>query len=66
MIQGAGGTAPAKPTTIPKGERNMSEKKLAERLEKLPEEQQRMVLATVRGMELANEANKAANEARPA
>lgn len=44
----------------------MSEKKLAERLEKLPEEQQRMVLATVRGMELANEANKAANEARPA
>jgi hypothetical protein len=36
----------------------MTEKQVAERIEKLPEEQQRMVLATIRGMELANEANK--------
>lgn len=38
----------------------MSENRIAERIEKLPEEQQRMVLATIRGMELANEANKTA------
>ena len=38
----------------------MNEKQIVERLEKLPEEQQRMVMATVRGMELANEANKTA------
>ena len=38
----------------------MSEKQIVERMEKLPEEQQRMIMATVRGMELANEANKTA------
>lgn len=36
----------------------MSEKQIVERIEKLPPEQQAVVLATVRGMELANEANK--------
>lgn len=38
----------------------MTEKQVAERIERLPEEQRRMVLATIRGMELANEANKSA------
>lgn len=37
-------------------------KQIAERLEKLTEEQQRMVLATVRGMELANAANAQNNK----
>lgn len=34
------------------------EKQIAERMEKLTDEQQRMVLATMRGMELANAANQ--------
>lgn len=37
-------------------------KQIAERMEKLTEEQQRMVLATVRGMELANAANAQSNK----
>ena len=41
----------------------MNEKQIYERVKKLPEDQQRMIMATVRGMELANEANKAAKEA---
>ena len=44
----------------------MSEKQIAERVGKLPEEQQRMIMATVRGMEMANEANKTAQETRSA
>lgn len=44
----------------------MNEKQIVERMKELPEEQQRMVMATVRGMELANEANKTAQETRTA
>lgn len=37
-------------------------KQIVERMEKLTEEQQRMVMATVRGMELANAANEQSNK----
>ena len=40
-------------------------KQINERVSKLPEEQQRMIMATVRGMELANEAAKSRADADP-
>lgn len=44
----------------------MSEKQIAERMAQLPEEQQALILATLRGMEMANEANKTATDTRTA
>lgn len=41
---------------------NEIRKQIVERMEKLTEEQQRMVMATVRGMELANAANEQSNK----
>ena len=40
----------------------MSEKQIAERMAQLPEEYQALILATLRGMEMANEASKTAQE----